>query len=403
MVDKLLIMVYSGFMNKTKEIIIFLLAVVFFTAIPSTFALAYQSAPIAITKAATFVTEKSAKLNGQVNPNEMTDTIQWFEWGISGQNNTLYETKRVRASGSNRNVMVNDTADIIGLAPKTQYFYRQVAENSRGKDFGQTVYFTTMALPPTPPELVIIETKDPKTIAETTAILEGYVSPHGDKATKAWFEWGQMQQLENRTIAKTVPANSGYFDSALTNLTPGTTYFYRIVAENSVGRVYGTARMFSTKGTPPPSEAPISQVLPSSPYGGDNTARPTTSSGASAAGSSNGLPGSSTANRPGDFFGLFSKKPASTGATSGSNTTQSTQTASVAEASGPITSIWNTLMGGSKSNVVIEKVGSTDVPAHSPVEYRIAYHYREPSVASDAMLLIVLPSDVVYIGDNPQH
>ena len=96
--------------------------------------LAYEASPVAITKNATYLTEKSARLNGRVNPNEMPDTKQWFEWGVSGQYQTVYETPH---NGMwSQSSLADTSADLVGLAPNTQYFYRQIAENGRGKDVG---------------------------------------------------------------------------------------------------------------------------------------------------------------------------------------------------------------------------------------------------------------------------
>src|SRR3989344_3799132 len=378
---------------------------------------AYQAAPIAISKQALFITEKSAKLNGQANPSEMPDAYAWFEWGISGRPGVVYETTHQSVSSWYGNTLTDTSADIVGLAPSTQYFYRQIVENGRGKDVGQTLYFTTKVLVIGVPPLVIAETDSPSAVGETTVTLRGYVSPHGDTTTKAWFDWGTSQRLEGQTSKVGVSSNANFFESALSSLTPGTTYFYRIVAENFAGRTYGAIRILNTAGPPPPPpEAQVSQAIPPATVGGDGVARTTSSSGvylATNQGSSVAAGGITSQNFAGDLLAsLFRKK--TTTATPQSDTADSVNTsmvndpsaqvASVATAGGPLGAFWNALMGSDKKTAVqIEKIGPTNVSIHTPVEYRITYQYGESSVATGAKLKIIIPFDVVYIGDNTNN
>lgn len=390
-----------------KGITLSLTTILLFFLLPET-VFAYQAAPVAITMPATFITEKSAKLNGQANPSDMPDAYSWFEWGFTGQAGVLHETPRQRFGG--KNTLIDRNATITGLAPSTQYFYRQVVENGRGKDIGQTTYFTTKPLSVAVAPLVIVETMSPSVISDTTATIKGYVSPHGDTKTKAWFQWGITQNFENQTPPTGAQSSSGPVESRLNNLTPGTTYFFRVVAENSAGRTIGATRIFLTTGIPPPPpEQPISQVTPLMGQSNDGVARTTTNSGAKngnqvAQGASgdngntnNGLPGVSSGNRPGDIFGaLFKKK----------NTTESNgqdQVAGVAQSNSPLGGFWNSLTGKAPVQVAIEKIGPKDVVAHTPVEYRITYVYQNNTLATNAKLKIILPFEVIYIGDNTNN
>lgn len=401
-------MVYNRIMKYQRLHFIAVFILMIFVVGSTSSALAYQAAPIAITKSASFITEKSVQLNGQVNSNDMPDAYAWFEWGVSG-GSTVYETKHVRVSSRN-NTLMNFKASISGLAPGTQYYFRQVIESSRGKDLGYTSYVTTNKLANAVFPLVIVETKEPLSLAENTVTLRGYVSPHGDRSTKAWFEWGTSFQLESKTTARTVSANSAFFENKLTNLAPGTAYYYRIVAENTAGRIYGVTRIFYTKGTPPPPpEVAISQTVSTPQSGGDGVSRTTSSTGAPTAvtttksnfnnsgDSVNNFPGAAATNKPGDFFGAIMS-----GIRGGNKDTSVVQVAGVAESS-ESGSLFGALFGNNNTTVIVEKVGDKDVPMHTPIEYRIAYNYKETSFASDAILKIIIPSDVVYIGDNTNN
>ncbi len=376
---------------------------------------AYQAAPVAITKEVTFVTEKSATLGGRVNANEMADTKQWFEWGFSGQSGAVYETAQYGFGGSE---LVNTTGSIYGLAPNTQYFYRQIAENGRGRDIGQTVYFTTKVLPLEIDPVVFVQTNDVSLLTESGVLLKGYLSPHENMTVKSWFQWGETSKFENETYHVGFGQDSGPVSIALSSLTPGTLYYYRLVAESSSGRVYGTTKVFVTLGiAPQKSEAPRAQQVPT-PETGDGVTRNTTNSGIISASTQTqgGLPGAnmlSSGNLPGDIFGAFfgRKKnansttppsPAPIVSTNDSKINAQSQVAEVASAT-PLSAFWNTLTGKKDVELVIEKVGPTKIPVHTPVEYRIRYSYFLNAPASNAKLKIILPSEVVYIGDSTNN
>jgi len=204
---------------------------------------AAPSAPFVRTLSPTFVTEKDAQLNGAVNSAETRDTYQWFEWGISGRSE-VYETKHNSIRSST--VLVNTNTEISGLAPNTLYFYRQIAENGHGKTVGATTYFTTKPLPQSETPVLILETRDASAIGETNAILNGYVSPHGNPKATWWFEWGKTRSFGQSTRTVSVGFGSRLAQTRITDLESGTRYYFRIVGENS-DRVYGSTKSFLTR------------------------------------------------------------------------------------------------------------------------------------------------------------
>lgn len=360
------------------------------------FVSAYQAAPFAVTTAPLFITEKSVRLTGQVNSNEMPDTYQWFEWGVVGKNDVYTTPRRSFNSGS---ALRNTSENLNGLAPNMQYFYRQVAENGRGKSVGMNVYFTTKPLPVSITPILVVETRTPGNITENSVTLKGYVSPHGNAQSRYWFEWGTTMELLNRTSFRNTGANSTNVEQRITDLVPGTPYFYRIVGENDLGIVYGATRMVVTHGVPPQavtSEAPREQYVPPASSSGDGVDRAVTASGKNDGRSSNGGASDYYAFRPAAAvpnpisFGFFSRKPSSGTTTEVSGSTQT---------SNPFSRFFGSLSGKDVA-VAIEKVGPNKVPAHTPVEYRISYLYQKPTPATSAQLKIVLPEHVVYIGDN---
>ncbi len=366
----------KNLLMKTKHNIIGFMGVALFLSLPHC-ALAMQAAPSSVTKEPTFVTEKSAKFNGRVVPNDMPDTVQWFEWGISGRS-TTYETQHNTLWWSGP----ADTAfDLYGLAPNTQYFYRQISENGRGRDVGNTFYFTTKSLPRNEQAIVIITTLDPTSVTDGSAILHGVVSPHENRTTVWWFQWGATNKFENETPHAGTGGATAEANVSLTGLTPGTIYYYRLVAENSEGRVTGATKVFVTAGMSPQApEVARDQNIPSpQASASDGSARKITTN--ASAGQFSGGPGT-------NFLAtLFGGKSAST------TTSTGTQSAAVG------------MIGNSNKNIVVavEKVGPRNAPAHTTVEYRVSYSYRLAQSAKNAKLKITIPSTVVYIGDNTNN
>jgi hypothetical protein len=363
---------------------------------------AYQGAPSVTTLGATFVTEKSARVSGQVNANEMPDTYQWFEWGVVGRDDR-YDTTHAQLWWGQR---VDTSAEVIGLAPNTQYFYRQISENGRGRTIGATLYFTTKPYTPPISPIVIVRTNPAAGITEGSATLKGYVSPHGDVTAKWWFQWGLSNTFENETPHSGRGGSADVVETMVSGLTPGTVYFYRVVGENSLGRVYGATQVFVTLGVPPPPpETPRDQAVSEPHAASDGVSRTITTTGTPGGGSANNAPFSFAQNRPGDFFGaLFRPKQTNTGTpvpSEGAPVTNATnQGSSVGVAGGPLGAFWGSLTGKKSVALVVEKVGPKSVPAHTPVEYRITYAYRLSGSAVDAKLKITLPGEVIYVGDT---
>jgi hypothetical protein len=374
---------------------------------------AYQAAPVAITKAPTFITEKSVQMNASANGNEMPDTYVWFEWGISGREGTTYETQHIQFGGwwGGGNQLADTNAKLSGLAPSTQYFYRIVAENGRGKDYGSYVYFTTKPLVMNAVPFPAAQTQSATFVDEGRATIRGYISPQGANDTRYWFEWGVSREFENMTQSTGKSGDAGQVEVALNNLSPGTVYFYRVVAESTGGRSTGATMVFMTKGNPPPPpEAPRAQNIPEPTSAGGDTSRNVTNSGATSNASSNGLP--SASNRPGDIFGaLFGRKNNSSAPvqstdqnTENNTSTQSQanqQTASVGSTN-PFSALWGAISGGTKTAIVVEKIGPAKITTHTPVEYKITLKYSGPS-ATDATVKVTIPSTVIYIGDNTNN
>ena len=89
-------------------------------------------------------------------------------------------------------------------------------------------------------------------ITDTSAVLNGRVTPNGSKTTYV-FSFGPTTAYGASTAARSAGGGTKVVPiaRAITGLTPGTTYHYRISAINGVGSSIGADRTFTTTGHPP--------------------------------------------------------------------------------------------------------------------------------------------------------
>jgi PKD repeat protein len=79
-----------------------------------------------------------------------------------------------------------------------------------------------------------------------SAVLNGHVLPNAADTT-AWFEWGTSPgQLTHRTSTQQIPRGMDVH-APLTRLARGTTYYFQMVATNSIGTTIGHVVTFTTK------------------------------------------------------------------------------------------------------------------------------------------------------------
>jgi lysophospholipase L1-like esterase len=104
----------------------------------------------------------------------------------------------------------------------------------------------------TPPPTVI--TDNAASVTQNGAVLNGIVNPNGTGA-EAWFEYGTNPNLAayDNTAIQIFAGGSGIqpVDHPLSGLTPGTTYYFRLVASNAGGWVGGEIFSFTTHNPPP--------------------------------------------------------------------------------------------------------------------------------------------------------
>jgi len=93
----------------------------------------------ASTSLATAISQSTATLNGIVNPNSLTTTVQ-FEYGTTAGYGSIVTASQSPVNG---NVGVNVSADITGLAANTLYHFRIKASNAANTTYGADLTFKT--------------------------------------------------------------------------------------------------------------------------------------------------------------------------------------------------------------------------------------------------------------------
>jgi len=220
--------------------------------------------PTATTTAASAISTSGATLNGLVNANGASTTVT-FEYGPSTAYGKTAAADQSPVTGTSDTAV---TSSISGLIGSTTYHYRVVAQNAFGTTTGADMTFLTSGSAP------IATTGAATSVGPTTATLNGTINAQNDSTTVT-FEYGTTTAY-GTTVAATPSPVTGNIDTAvsnaLTGLTQGITYHYRVVGQNAFGTTNGADMTFTT-GTitvPTVSTRVITNVTTSSAASGGN-------------------------------------------------------------------------------------------------------------------------------------
>ncbi len=121
-------------------------------------------------------TDTSARLRGRIDPNGI-ETDYRFEYGLAGEAlDGQIPISDASAGAGNASLLV--TADLVGLAPETDYEYRIVASNDAGTAEGDVVAFRTDPVPaPVGPLARAFELVSPADKVSGVGVADWYGGP----------------------------------------------------------------------------------------------------------------------------------------------------------------------------------------------------------------------------------
>lgn len=170
------------------------------------------------------------------NDGGSTITARGICWGINN-NPTISNSKTVNGSG-----LGTFTSNITGLADGSIYYVRAYATNKSGTSYGNNVSFSTQ-----PATLAVLTTNSVSNTTQTSAISGGEITSSGGATVTARGVCWSLST--NPTISDNLTSDGngiGSFNSNITGLSSGTTFYVRAYATNKVGTSYGNNELCIT-------------------------------------------------------------------------------------------------------------------------------------------------------------
>lgn len=168
-------------------------------------------------------------------------TARGVVWGTSTAPTIALTTKTTDGSGTG-----TYSSSINGLTSGVTYYVRAYATNSVGTSYGPEISLNTARAVAT-----LAATTPVSAIGSTTATSGGNITYNGGAIVSvSGIVWSTTSTPTTALATKTTDgAATGTFTNSITGLTPGTLYFVRSYATNTVGTSYGAQTSFTTLNT----------------------------------------------------------------------------------------------------------------------------------------------------------
>lgn len=193
--------------------------------------------PLLSTNAVTSITQNTAISGGVINSNGGSNINQrGVVWNTS-TNPTISNNKTTDGMGTG-----NFNSNLTGLLDNTKYYIRSYATNSVGTAYGNELTFTTASQ-----TVPILTTNNILNITNVSASSGGSITSNGGSPVTAkgivWSTNPNPTLSDNKTNDG---SGTTSFNSVLTGLMAGTTYYVRSYATNMAGTGYGEQKSFTT-------------------------------------------------------------------------------------------------------------------------------------------------------------
>lgn len=167
-------------------------------------------------------------------------TARGVVWNTSTNPTISLSTKTTDGSG-----IGTFSSAITGLTSGVTYYVRAYATNSVGTKYGPEISVNTAQAVAT-----LASTTSASSIGATTATSGGNITYNGGATvTVSGLVWSTSANPTTSDSKTTDGTTNGIFTSNITGLTPGTLYYVRSYATNSVGTSYGAQTSFTTLNT----------------------------------------------------------------------------------------------------------------------------------------------------------
>jgi uncharacterized protein (TIGR02145 family) len=189
----------------------------------------------------TEITSVSATSGGNITNDGGAEVISRGVCWSTNQEPTTADNKTVDGKGGGI-----FSSSLTGLLPATTYYVKAYAVNSMGTSYGKLIQFLTLSQLPLFTMNTVMVVKD--TMATCGALI---TADGGATVTSRGVCWSKNQEptiADNKTSDGT---GIGSYTSTITGLSPGTTYYARAYATNSVGTAYSAQMTISTITTTP--------------------------------------------------------------------------------------------------------------------------------------------------------